>query len=159
MNPGVSATSTPHKLLLRALVPDSSISPTSLRDTEQLAVKNLFSNLTLMDEINQKLSAHSAEIARITAKSRYSTKDEHDIGGLILKDVREHTLNTFTLPVLRANIDSMGMHLLQRMEEVPGKEEDKVINGPLHRLIRTLLPVGFQAKLSINKCKLVDCRA
>lgn len=57
------------------------------------------------------------------------------------------------LPKISTIID---MKLLERMEEIQGKEEDKKVNGPMHRLICSRLPLGYQAKLTINTCKLID---
>jgi hypothetical protein len=141
-------------MLLQVLAPTANTSPSSLREAEQQAVVNLTAKLAIVDEVQEELGAVRMELGRIKAKSRYTTQDEHDIGDLILKDLGAKTLDSFALSV--SLDDAVDMKLLQRMEGVPGKEEDKAVNGPLHRFITELLPTGYQAKLTINNCKLVD---
>jgi hypothetical protein len=103
-----------------------------------------------IEELKKESQEQAKKMTILSFVSRYSTRNEHDIGSLILKDTEEGTLKHLEFS---AQAPMCSLELACSLLDVSASEkhEDKVINDPMLNLLQFIL------KHKQIKVKALDC--
>ena len=104
----------------------------------------------------------------MTTRLKYTTRNEHDIGSIIVDELASNVLRPLNMEETVGSAGSVewmlttiqpDLLLADRHPTQAHKPEDSHVNSPMQRVAQKCLPSPFAAVLTVARSRLVDGRA